>query len=401
MNKPTPVIQRRLAAIFCADVAGYSRLMNADEIGTLCLLNSHREIMDRQIIQYGGRTANTAGDSILAEFPSAVDAIQCAVGIQERIAAVNEEVPEERRVTFRIGVHVGEVMIRNGDLFGDVVNIAARMEQLAQAGLVCLSEAAHEYANRVLPLTFDDLGPQLVKNLGRPVRAYLAHPSGHPLSRALPPVHRRNEFNLGRRFHTVLTSALLDVTRAEGLTPVEPAVFASLHDAPGIDERRLAERIGINLRSAQRMVKHLGLRGLISRAQRASGRDSRLLSLTPAGLELYRRLHPAILAVRDRVMVPLSERERETLQDLLARVINANELKNSSRFRGRPLSRAARRSLGLNARSTMKEEERPKTDLTSTTPVTLLPPSALAGSRWRATAEGARVAPAARQVQLF
>ena len=333
MNKRASVMQRRLAAILYADVAGYVRLMNADEAGTLCLLDSHREIMDRQILHYGGRTANTAGDSILAEFPSVVDAVQCALGIQERIAAANDETPVDRRVTFRIGVHVGEVMVRDGDMFGDGVNIAARMEKLAQPGLVCLSEAAHAYVSRVLPLAFDDLGTQLVKNLDAPMRAYLAHPSDHPLSRALPPVHRRSEFNLGRRFHTILNHALVEVTKSEGLTLVEPAVLASLHDAPNIDEQRLAERIGIDLASAQRMVRHLELLGFLCRKQRKHGHDLRLLSLTPAGLGLYARLYPAILAVRDRVMAALSERERETLQDLLARVINANELKSNRRPR--------------------------------------------------------------------
>src|SRR5918999_4930705 len=152
MNKPPPIVQRRLAAIFCADVAGYSRLMNTDEAGTLRLLTSHREMTDRLIQQHGGRIANTAGDSILAEFPSAVDALQCALGIQERIGAVHEEVREDRRVTFRIGIHVGEAMVRDGDLFGDGVNIAARLQSLALPGAVCISSSAHEYVHRVLRL---------------------------------------------------------------------------------------------------------------------------------------------------------------------------------------------------------------------------------------------------------
>jgi adenylate cyclase len=324
VNKPQSLIKRRLAAIFCADVAGYARLMSTDEDGTLGLLNAYREIMDRQIIQQGGRTANTAGDSVVVEFPSAVDAVRCAIDVQERIAAVNDDIPKERRVIFRIGVHVGEVMIRNGDMFGDGVNIAARMEKLAQPGLVCLSGAAHEYVHKVLPLSFDDLGLQAVKNIRRPIQAYAVHPSGRLSSRALPPVHRRNEFNLARRFHRVLTTALKETTESENLTAVEPALFASLHDAPGIGEHRLAERIGIDLASVQRMVKHLELRGLICRVPVAGNRPH-LFSLTPAGIDLYRRLHPAVLNVRDRVMASLSEHERETLQDLLARVITANE----------------------------------------------------------------------------
>ena len=163
MPKPLFTVQRRLAAIFSADVAGYTRLMNADEVGTLRLLTSHREMTDRFIPQHGGRIANTAGDSILAEFPSAVDALRCSLDIQQKVASVNAEVPDERRVMFRIGLHVGEAMIRNGDLFGDGVNVAARMQALAKPGFVCLSAAAHEYVFRIFPLGFEDLGSQWAK----------------------------------------------------------------------------------------------------------------------------------------------------------------------------------------------------------------------------------------------
>jgi hypothetical protein len=114
-------------------------------------------------------------------------------------------------------------MVRDGDMFGDGVNIAVRMEKLAQPGFVCLSAPAHAYVAKVSPLRFDDLGAQPVKSLATPVQAYLVHCSDHPLSRAQPPVHRRSEFNLGRRFHAILNRALLEVTRPEGLTLLEPA----------------------------------------------------------------------------------------------------------------------------------------------------------------------------------
>jgi adenylate cyclase len=322
MNKPAPIVQRRLAAIFSADVAGYSRLMNIDETGTLRLLNSHRDVMDRLIAQYGGRIANTAGDGLLAEFPSAVDALQCALGIQERIAAVNDEVPEERRVSFRIGVHVGEAMVRSGDLFGDAVNIAARMQGLAQPGSVCVSGAAYEYMRTALPLDFEDLGAQHVKNLEAPVRAYLARPSGHPLSRALPSVHRRVETHLARRFYKLCHAAVMEVTGTEDLEPVEFGVIASVHDSPGIDQERLAERMGLDRATALRIVKRLERRGFIERSLQASSGRSPVLGATPAGAELLQRLRPAVRAAHDRVMAPLSEREREMLTELLARVIN-------------------------------------------------------------------------------
>jgi len=144
-------VERRLAAIFAADVAGYSRLMTEDETGTLRALTTCREVMDRLIAEHRGRIANTAGDSVLAEFPSAVDAVQCAVAVQEAITQAGGDTPEERRLQFRIGIHVGDVMVRDGDLLGDAINIAARLEALAQPSGICLSGAAHDFVRRVLP----------------------------------------------------------------------------------------------------------------------------------------------------------------------------------------------------------------------------------------------------------
>jgi TolB-like protein/class 3 adenylate cyclase len=165
-------VERRLAAIFAADVAGYSRLMNEDEVGTLNILTAHREVMDRQIAEHGGRIANTAGDSVLAEFPSAVDAVECAIAVQAALAQANLDIPDERRVRFRLGVHVGDVMVRNGDLLGDGVNIAARLQSLADPGGICLSEAAYGYVRKSIPLTFNDLGEQHVKNMKEAIRAF-------------------------------------------------------------------------------------------------------------------------------------------------------------------------------------------------------------------------------------
>jgi adenylate cyclase len=165
-------VERRLAAILAADVAGYSRLMSQDEGGTLQSMTSHRKIMDRLIAEHGGRIANTAGDSVLAEFPSAVDAVQCAVGVQAALAQANQGIPDNRRVQFRIGVHVGDVMIRGGDLLGDSVNVAARLESLAEPGSVYISAATHTYVRRAPSISFDDLGPQEVKNIDEPVHVY-------------------------------------------------------------------------------------------------------------------------------------------------------------------------------------------------------------------------------------
>src|SRR5215469_10902102 len=135
MSDP-PKVSRRLVAVFAADVEGYSRLMGADEVGTLKGLTERRAILDRFIGEHRGRIANTAGDSVLAEFGSAVDAIECAVTAQTALAEANSSFALDRRITFRIGIHIGDVMVRAGDLFGDGVNIAARLQTLANPGAV-------------------------------------------------------------------------------------------------------------------------------------------------------------------------------------------------------------------------------------------------------------------------
>jgi adenylate cyclase len=172
MSPPEKRLERRLAAILAADVAGYSRLMGRDEVETLNTLTAHRRMMDPLITEHGGRIANTAGDSVLAEFPSAVDAVQCAVTVQEAITEVTQDTPEGNRLQFRIGVHVGDVMVQGGDLLGDGVNIAARLQAMADPGGICISKATYGYVRKTLPLAFTDLGLQTVKNIEEPVRVY-------------------------------------------------------------------------------------------------------------------------------------------------------------------------------------------------------------------------------------
>ncbi|MGX5847367.1 adenylate/guanylate cyclase domain-containing protein [Mesorhizobium sp. PL10] len=164
--------ERRLAAILAADVADYSRLMRADEIGTFRLLTARREVMDSLIGEHGGSIANTAGDSVLAAFPSAVDAVQCAAAVQRLLATENRELPEGKRMEFRIGIHVGDVFIRGADLLGDGVNVAARLEGLSLPGGVCLSAMAYEHVRNSVPFAFEDLGSKQVKNIEEPLRVY-------------------------------------------------------------------------------------------------------------------------------------------------------------------------------------------------------------------------------------
>ena len=158
--------------MLAADVAGFSRLTEADEVGTMRMLAAQRAILDAAIARHRGRIANTAGDSVLAEFPSAVNAVQCAVEAQQALRDAAEGAPADRRVLFRIGIHVGDVMVRGGDLLGSGVNVAARLEALADAGGIVLSAAAHEQVKKILPLAYTDLGPQSVKNIEEPVRAF-------------------------------------------------------------------------------------------------------------------------------------------------------------------------------------------------------------------------------------
>jgi adenylate cyclase len=168
---------RRLAAILAADVVGYSRLMGADEEGTHERLKVHRrDLVEPKIREHRGRTVKNTGDGLLAEFPSVVDAVRCAVEIQRRMIDREPDVPEERRIRFRIGVNLGDVIVEEHDIFGEGVNIAARLEALAEPGGICISGTVRDHIGDRLPYTFEDMGEQSVKNIARPVRVYAWRP---------------------------------------------------------------------------------------------------------------------------------------------------------------------------------------------------------------------------------
>jgi TolB-like protein/tetratricopeptide (TPR) repeat protein len=169
---PVQPVERKLAAIFAADIAGYSRLMARDEVGTLAQLKASRAIIDGLITSHRGRIFNTAGDSVVADFASAVDAVQCAVAVQAAITTENGDGAVDEPMQLRIGVHVGDVMVDGENLLGDGINIAARLEALAEPGAICISAAARDHIGNKLPLTFDDLGDQQVKNITQAIRVY-------------------------------------------------------------------------------------------------------------------------------------------------------------------------------------------------------------------------------------
>ena len=172
---------RRLAAILAADVAGYSRLIEADEEGTLGRLKALRgEVTDPKIAEQRGRIVKTTGDGLLVEFASVVHAVRCAAELQAAMAERNEPLPPDRRIDFRIGIHQGDIVVEDGDIFGDGVNIAARLEGLAEPGGICVSARVREDAAGRLDLAFEDIGEQSLKNIARPVRVYRVVTAARP-----------------------------------------------------------------------------------------------------------------------------------------------------------------------------------------------------------------------------
>jgi len=218
-NPPEPSGQsssgkRKLAAILHADVAGFSRLMGEDEAGTHRALGELRRAIDSLITVHGGRIVGTAGDSLLADFSSVVDALSCAVEMQRASRAINDPIPPERRLELRIGVNLGDVIVDGDDIFGDGVNIASRLEALAQPGTVCISQPVYDQVRNKLDLDYRPLGAHRVKNIAEPVRAYaVGLPAAAPRSR--------------RRWQPLGAAA-----GAATLTVASLAVWL-LHDRPG------------------------------------------------------------------------------------------------------------------------------------------------------------------------
>jgi adenylate cyclase len=185
-----PSLQRRLAAILAADIAGYSRLMHADEAATVRDLKAHQSAILPLIGRHGGRIIDTAGDGIMAEFPSVIGATECAVEIQTVMAERNAEVPESRRMQLRIGINLGDVIHDETRIYGDGINIAARLEALADPGGVLVSSTVYDQVRGKLPVAFEDVGERQVKNIEQPVRMYRLLAPGTSPSELATPVRR-------------------------------------------------------------------------------------------------------------------------------------------------------------------------------------------------------------------
>ncbi|HEY7748628.1 MAG TPA: adenylate/guanylate cyclase domain-containing protein [Aestuariivirgaceae bacterium] len=172
--------------MLAADVEGYSRLMHEDEAAALATLSAHRSIFDDLIGRFSGRVSGTAGDSVIAEFSSVIDAVNCAVAIQQHIHKANKGLQMEQQMYFRIGINVGDIMVKEGDLYGDNVNVAARVESVAEAGGICVTRAVRDQVRDRVEFEFEDLGERQVKNISRPIRIFrlLFDPEGEPNVRA-------------------------------------------------------------------------------------------------------------------------------------------------------------------------------------------------------------------------
>jgi adenylate cyclase len=186
-------VERRLTAILAVDVAGYSRLMGADEEGTLARLKAHRrELVDPKIAEHRGRIVKTTGDGLLAEFASVVDAVRCAIEFQREMAGRNAGVSPDGRIEFRVGINLGDVISEEDDIFGDGVNVAARLEALAEPGGICVNRVVRDQVRDKIALSFEDMGEQQVKNIARPVRAYrVVTEAGERVTAAAAPGRRR------------------------------------------------------------------------------------------------------------------------------------------------------------------------------------------------------------------
>jgi adenylate cyclase len=184
----TTKVKRRLTSILCADVKSYSRLMENDETRTIGMLRQYRAAMDALVERHEGRTINTWGDAVIAEFSSVVEAVQCAIEVQRELAARNHELPEGEQMWFRIGINLGDVMVENDDLYGEGVNIAARLQEMAEPGGILISGTVYDLVRNKLSVGFEHLGQQAVKNVTEPVISYriLLDGEGRPAAAAMP-----------------------------------------------------------------------------------------------------------------------------------------------------------------------------------------------------------------------
>jgi adenylate cyclase len=231
-------VERRLAAILAADIVGYSRLMGADEAGTARDLRGHLDAVRPVIASLGGRVVKTTGDGVLLEFPSVVAAVECAVAVQRLMAKRNADVPEERRMVYRIGINLGDILIDGDDILGDGVNVAARLEGIAEPGGICLSEDAYRQVRGKVPVEFVDMGEPQLKNIARPVRVYALDAQSVPSMPEAPASPQQEQARRPPRFR-------LAVMGLAGLVLVAAALWLVVTRAYHPGELASAPRLSI------------------------------------------------------------------------------------------------------------------------------------------------------------
>src|SRR5438094_234588 len=234
-----PSIQRRLAAILAADIAGYSRLMHEDEAATVRDLKAHQSVILPLIGRHGGRVIDTAGDGILAEFPSVIGATECAVQIQTVMAERSAGVPEHRRMRLRVGINLGDVIHDDARIYGDGINIAARLETLAEPGGVLVSSTVYDHVRGKLPITFADAGERQLKNIEQPVRTYRVLIPGAAFTPGAAPLSRSTTADRRRWVVPGMAAALLVLLAAAGAWWMSPRFFPSQR-ADGTEAPRLS-----------------------------------------------------------------------------------------------------------------------------------------------------------------
>ncbi|MCI0431007.1 MAG: hypothetical protein L0210_10750, partial [Rhodospirillales bacterium] len=299
-------VQRRLAAILAADVVGYSRLMEADEAGTLIALKTWRkEVLEPLVARHQGRVFKVIGDGVLVEFGSAVNAVQCAVELQQDMAAANVDVPENRRIVLRIGVNLGDVMVEGSDLYGDGVNIAARLESIAKPSGVLVSGTAFDYVRNKVNAGFEALGPQSLKNIAEPVRAYRVTgtprvittpkvPTDKPSIAVLPFTNMSGDPNQQYFGDGVVEDIITELSRFRSLFVIaRNSSFAFRGE--GIDIAEIARRLGVQY-VVEGSIRRAGNRVRIT-AQLIDARNGAHL-----WAERYDRELEDIFAVQDEVV---------------------------------------------------------------------------------------------------
>jgi len=254
-------MERRLTAILAADVVGYSRLMGVNEIGTLSALKAlQADFIDRKIAQHQGRIVKLTGDGMLVEFPSVVNAVACAAEVQRGMRDRNDRVPQDRRIEFRIGVNLGDVIIEGEDIFGDGVNVAARLEEIAPVGGIAVSQSVRDHVGKRLHLIFEDIGERRLKNIERPIRVYSvsldapseqtsgaasAHPQEKPSIAVLPFINMSGDPEQEYFSDGITEDIITDLSKVSGLFVVARNT-AFTYKGKSVEVQEVAKRLGVN-----------------------------------------------------------------------------------------------------------------------------------------------------------